>query len=445
MTDAGKFGLRGVAYGLGLFGLFRLGWIEAHAVLPLTTAQAAVAATIFGPSSSPIAVTLACSGTDAMAMCLGAVLAYPARWTARVAGVAMGIILVLGLNILRVGTLGLAAVSPVWFDTLHLYIWPAVLTLGITGFVFGWMYLADEQRLRDGAVTTWQVFPDRGDERTRQFVILTVAFLLAFLAASPLYLESAAVLAVAGFVASAAAVILDGSGIDAHAASNVLWTTRGGFLVTQECISTPLLPIYLAAVSTYSKTWRRGVLAALAAVPIFVALGIVRLLIVALPGAVVISPLWFVHAFYQLLLAGVLVLIAARWRHGGRTAVFYSLAGVTSGVAFFYVAGPLYTRLVTAATGMPLDDPQGAIALLPAFQIGLYLALWVAAFLAVGWKRFLAGLALLELTQTAGLLVLHFAASHSGLTAHVRDIRGWAIAGPLLIVTAVVNLAAPRR
>ncbi len=87
----------------------------------------------------------------------------------------------------------------------------------------------------------------------------------------------------------------------------------------------------------------------------------------------------------------------------------------------------------TYAAGAPLDDPQGAIAFLPAFQVGLYLALWVAAFVALGWRRFLAGLAVLGVTQTAGLLALHALTSHSGLTAHVRDVRGWAVAGPLLI------------
>jgi hypothetical protein len=100
---------------------------------------------------------------------------------------------------------------------------------------------------------------------------------------------------------------------------------------------------------------------------------------------------------------------------------------------------------VTYQAGAPLDDPQGAIAFLPAFQISLYLALWVAAFVAVGWKRFLAGLAILALTQTAGLLALQALATHGGLTAHVRDVRAWAIVGPVLIFAAVIHVARPRR
>ena len=106
------------------------------------------------------------------------------------------------------------------------------------------------------------------------------------------------------------------------------------------------------------------------------------------------------HAFYQLLLAAVLVFLAALWRHGRGAALRYALAGVAVGVVFVQVLGPFYTRVMTYPVGTPLDDPQGAIAFLPAFQVGLYLALWVAAFAAVGWGWFLAGLAVLGLTQT---------------------------------------------
>jgi hypothetical protein len=170
----------------------------------------------------------------------------------------------------------------------------------------------------------------------------------------------------------------------------------------------------------------------------------VRLLVVALPD-VVASPIFFVHAFYQLLLGAVVVFLAAVWRHGRRAAPRHALVGVIVGVVFVYLLGPLSTRVVTHQAGAPLDDPQGAIAFLPAFQVGLYLALWVAAFVAVGWKRFLAGLAILGLTQMAGLLALHALASYAGLAAHVRDVRGWAVVGPVLIFAAVVHVARPRR
>jgi exosortase/archaeosortase family protein len=454
-TEAVQFGLRGVAWSLGLFGLLRLSWTETHLVLPFTRVQAAAAVGLFGTSALPVEVTLACSGADALALCLGAVLAYPVAWRIRLAGAAGGAALIVGLNIARIGTLGLVAASPAWFSALHVYLWPALLTLAIAGYVFIWMRRADRRQTQDdggvaGPSSTSiedgrDIFSIDRPKPTRRFVVLTVAFLLLFSAASPLYLQSAGVLALAGFIARAAAVILGGAGISAHAAANVLWTPRGGFLVTQECISTPLIPVYLAAVWAHSTTWRRLILGVAAAAPLFIALGIARLLVVALPDAIVASPLFLVHAFYQLLLGAVVVFLTAQWRHGGGAAGRHALAGVIVGVAFILLLGPLYTRIVTYPAGAPLDDPQGAIAFLPAFQLGLYLALWVAAFAAAGWRRFLAGLAVLELTQTTGLLAVHALASHSGLTARVTDIRGWSVAGPLLIVAAVVNVARPRR
>jgi hypothetical protein len=233
--------------------------------------------------------------------------------------------------------------------------------------------------------------------------------------------------------------------VTAYAAANVLWTPRGGFLVTQECISTPLIPIYLAAVCAWSPTWRRLVLGVLATLPLFMALGVVRLLVVALPAVVMDSPLFLIHAFYQLLLGAVAVFLAALWRHGGRAALRHALGGMAAGVLVVLLLGPLLVRAGAYPGLAPLDDPQGAIAFLPAFQIALYLALWIAAPAAVGWTRFLAGLAVLGVTLIGGLLALHALAAHAGVTAHVRDVRGWAVAGPVLIFAAVANLAKSRR
>ena len=428
-------------------------------MLPLTLLQAALAAQLIGAPTMSVEVTLACSGADAMALCLAAVLAYPVTWRTRLAGAAGGAALILCLNTLRIGTLGRVAASPTWFHTLHVYVWPAVLTLAIAGYVFAWMRLADRRPTITShgppAVAALSATASLAEAQrrrrlapqpSRRFVGLTGAFLLVFLAASPIYLESSAVFALAGFIAGAAAATLSAIGVSAHAAANVLWTPRGGFLVTQECISTPLIPVYLAAICTYSPTWRRLILGVLATLPLFIGLGIARLLVVALPD-VVASPLFLVHAFYQLLLGAVVVFVAALWRHGGRSAPGYALVGIVAGVLIVHWLGPFSTRVVAYQAGAPLDDPQGAIALLPAFQVGLYLALWVAAFGAsvANWRRFLIGLAALGLTQTAGLLALQALASHAGLTAHVRDVRGWAVAGPVLIFAAVVNVAQARR
>jgi hypothetical protein len=107
-----------------------------------------------------------------------------------------------------------------------------------------------------------------------------------------------------------------------------------------------------------------------AALPLFAALGVARLLIVAVPDGAA-SSIALVHAFYQVLLGCVVVYVAAYWQHGHRAALGYAGAGVVAGALFIIVAGPLYSRLLIGSSLAPISDAQGALALLPAFQIGL--------------------------------------------------------------------------
>jgi len=451
-NHARSFALRGVAWSLGLFGLVRLSWFEALAVLPLTRLQTHVADLTFGPAVRPIDVTLACSGADALALCAGAILAYPAAWRTRVAGATGGVLLILAINTARIGTLGRAAASPGLFDALHVYVWPATLMLAIAGYVFVWMRGVERRAglaaMRSSSDATPRERPERAATISRRFVAWTTVLLILFAAASPLYLESARVLAVAGFIARVAASMLAFVGVQASASANVLSTTRGQFLVTQECISTPLIPVYLAAMFAYSRTWRWRAVGMLAAPPLFIALGVARLLVVALPPTIVASPLFLVHAFYQLLLAALVVFLAATWRHGaGGLASRRATLGLALGLAVVYVLGPLYTRALSAtfAASTSFDDPQGAIALLPTFQVGLYVALSVAAVTALTWRLFATGLSLLVLSHVAVFAGMAFVLRHAGLMPHVRDIRAWALAGPILTLIGMTAYERPHR
>jgi hypothetical protein len=247
---------------------------------------------------------------------------------------------------------------------------------------------------------------------------------------------------VAAFIARTAAGALHLVGVPATVSGNVLWTARGGFMVTQECLATPLIPVYLAAVIAFSRTGRGRAMALAAAVPLFAFLGLARLLVVALPAALIGSPLFLVHAFYQLVLAGVLVFLAARWRHGaGATAWRRALLGGALGGVFVTLLGPPVAAALpwVFTWTAPVTDPQGALAFLPAFQFGLYVALSVAAFVTLDWRPFAAGLAVLGLSQMAGFALLHIAAAQAAFLPHVRDVRAWAVAGPLLVVMALVT------
>lgn len=435
--DARRFVGWAVAASLGLFAVLRLPWVEAQLVLPLTKVQGDLAVMLFGHPALPVAVTLACSGADALALCVGAVLAYPAPWPRRLAGAAGGITLILILNTMRIGSLGLLADSPAWFAALHVYGWPALLTLAIAGYVFGWMHVSARQSSTleaDAHVAA----PNHAWQPSRRFIALTAVFVIAFAAAAPFYLESPTVLTLGAGMAVVAAALLQGVGVAAHASANLLTTPHGTFVVTQECISTPLIPVYLAAVCAYSSNWRRVAIGVLAAVPLFMCLGIVRLLLVAVPGAGLFTPVFLVHAFFQLLLGAVAVVVTAMWRHAGRAGIGYAAAGLTAGVAFALLLGPTYTWFITPHVAFGLDDPQGAISTLPVFQVALYLALMVAAHYRRRWLRFMTGLAVLAVTQAAGLLALH-ALAGAGLAAQVRDIRAWAVAVPVLIFVTLVT------
>ena len=434
-----SFALRGIAWSLGLFGLLRLGWFEALAVLPFTKAQARLAANLFGAPVAPIDVTLACSGADALALCAGVILAYPASWKLRMSGAAMGTALILALNTVRIGVLGRAAGSPAWFEVLHIYVWPALLVTAIASYVFAWMRFVNRQPaplvLGVPAAAPTRVVQTPSAAQTRRFILLSAALFVAFLAASPLYLESSMVLTVAASIARAAALLLGVLGVTAVAAGNILSTSRGAFLVTQECIVTPLIPIYLAASLCYPNTWPKRMAGLLAALPLFFALGVARLLVVALPSAIVSSPLFLIHAFYQLLLAAVIVLIAALLRHGTSALAWRrALVGGAFGGLAAYLLGPGYAHALMTGTfgAVPLSDPQGALEMLPAFQVGLYVALATAAFTALPLRPFLSGLALLCVSQWALFAILGLAASYAGLAPHVRDVRAWSFAAPLL-------------
>jgi exosortase/archaeosortase family protein len=431
-TPRTEYVLRAAAWVLAIFCALRLTWIEQNLVLPATRLQAALAAAI-GTPTAPIQVTIACSATDALALCLGAVLAFPVPWITRLAAAAGGTVLLLALNTARIGSLGVAAASPAWFDALHLYIWPAALTVGIAIYVFTWMRFADGQR---------PITAPMSASAARRFAVLTIVFGLAFVVLSPLVLQGATVLRMGGVIARAAAATLSPLGITATAAGNILWTPWGGFMVTQECISTPFMPVYLAALVSFARRRWQLLLGVVAFVPLFTVLGILRLLLVALPGSTE-SSLFAVHAFYQMLLGAMVVVAAAVWRYGRGRGAAFAAAGLCVGVLFLYLFGSVYSQVVTYRL-LPIDDPQGAIAFLPAFQTALYLALSTAAFAVAGWRALLGGFVGLACTQAAGMLLLHLLIEQAGLLPHVAYIRGWAIVAPVLTIGIVAHVARPR-
>jgi exosortase/archaeosortase family protein len=455
-----RFGLLAMAWSVALFGVLRQPWVERTLVLPLAALQGGIAAW-YGPGGPvPLTVSVQCSGADVLALFLGVLLAYPASWRWRGAGLALGTGLILGLNTVRIGTLARAATSPALFAALHLYVWPALLVLATGAYTVLWMHGARRQPFADtrGAPPAGPLLG-----RARRFAALALGLLGLFAAAAPWVAQAPALLALAAGMARAAGALLHVLGIPAVVSGNGIWTTRGAFLVTPDCVATPLVPVYVAGAFTLPRTWRgRGLALALTA-PLFLGLGVVRTALVALPPALVASPLFVVHAFYQLVAGALVVAVAAGWRDGRgptggrRRLTGRVLAAVAVGLVVGMAAGGAYTRLVERAAGalasvasMPVprltgpEDTQGALRLFPAYQAGLLAALGLARRPALPWGRLAASFGLLAGSQVAFLSVLGLLATGAGAPPPLL-VRAWAVAGPVLMVLSVSVRSRPWR
>ena len=453
---ATKFLLAAPAWSLGLFTLFRTRWVEERLVLPLTQLQKQAADYYAGSPPVPVAVTLECSGTDVLALCLAAILACPVSWRARFAGAAGAVAFVLGLNTVRIATLGHAADSPALFRALHLQVWPAILVLATAGYVFAWMRTALRAtgRTNEGDTEQGALSP-----LVRRFAPRAAVLLVAFALCGPWIARSEALLEAGAWTARAAAFVLTAAGLAAAASGNVLATSRGAFLVTPECLATALIPLYVAGVLTARLTWPWRALALTAAPPLFAALAIARLLLLALPPALAASPLFLVHGFHQLVLAVIGVVLLALWREPPAPRMWAraaARAGAALGAAAILaiVAGDALTSAVLGAARAVASlashtltelaapgDAQGALALLPAYQAGLLLALGMTAF--AGWRRLLSAFGVLLISQVVFLVVLGELADHAGLVAHALLLRAWGVGVPVVLALVMMRAGQP--
>ena len=139
-TPARAFLIQALFWNVVLFGLIRLSWMDRHFIGSLVEFQKSL---VFWYGATPhggIVVTSSCSGADVMALCLGATLAYPTAWRRRLLGAAGGVVLILAVNAIRIASLyAVIASAPSRLTLLHVYVWPAVLTVVIVLYVFLWI------------------------------------------------------------------------------------------------------------------------------------------------------------------------------------------------------------------------------------------------------------------------------------------------------------------
>ena len=444
-----RFTLVTGAWFVGLFGLMRLPWVERTLLVPFAQLQQGVADQLTGAPSDLVYADASCSGGDPMALCAGAILAFPATWGARLRGAAVGLTAITALNVVRLGNLSLVAEDRALLDLLHVYVWPGILILAAAGFVYAWMGRqgsaadggpgggAAAGALPGGAV----LGPAAG-----RFLLLAALLVVAYFATAPFFYQSPAVDVIAGWIAVAGGTILSAAGTTARVQGALIFTPHGAFVVTQECIFTPLIPLYLAGALSAPFGWKRRAAVLLATPAVFFALGVSRLLVLAVPAAVVGSYVTAIHAFSQTLVAVLLVAAAAFWTAaGGRRGAARGCLAIGVGAVAAFAAAPVLGAVVGGAAGglqglaghagHAFADDQGAWAILPAFQVGLFTALWIAV--ARGgrsWRRALLGLGAVVVAQGALGLPVGELAHHYGFDPHVGLIRGWALVLPAAAV-----------
>lgn len=243
-------------------------------------------------------------------------------------------------------------------------------------------------------------------------------------------------------------------GVEASVQGNLLVAGASPYLVTSECVTTPLMALYVAAVASAPIRAGARLTWGLAFAPVFVTLAVIRLLTVALPPLLFGSPVFVTHAFHQLVLAIVIVgVMAIRWRPGLRPFAVAGLvaAALALGLVTGVIAGVPYTQAIVdglawigvpgaATLAMPApSDLQGVITSLPAFQLALFVALVVVVWHRLSPRRTVGGAAVLVGVQLITLVGLAVSAVDVTSSAAVLALRGWALALPGVVVAGMLR------
>ena len=305
-------------------------------------------------------------------------------------------------------------------------------------------------------VERWSPAPIAANTPLARFLATAAVAVAAYAALTPVLYHSTLLYTPGRLVTTAAARILTAAGGTHVSASGIVLTTpTGSFFVTPECVATPLMPLYLAAVLSLPRTWGRRLLGLVAFGPVFVALLVARLLTVSLPPVADASPLFITHGFHQWVLGALLVGVASARRPGAagfvRPAARATMI-LAALVAVSWVAGRSYAVLVTAGSAVlsrvvpsvlvslwAQGDLQGALLVLPVYQLALFLGLWTAWHGRRRFARAMVGVVALYASQVMLLVVLGALNVQSGADLPALFLRAWAVAAPLVLAAALAR------
>jgi exosortase H (IPTLxxWG-CTERM-specific) len=139
---------------VGLSNLLLVDAVDRGLLAHVRNAVATLAAAVLTPFMSPVSaignrvfvgpaaveIVNGCTGLDVAIFLASAILVFPAPWRARLRGVALGFAIVLVTNFARVLTLCvLNATSPRAFELVHVYVWPAFISLVCLATLLFWI------------------------------------------------------------------------------------------------------------------------------------------------------------------------------------------------------------------------------------------------------------------------------------------------------------------
>jgi len=151
-----RFFLLFIALLLLLFGFRITQFATDHVTIPFTGLLATVSGwliTLFDPNvmtegiiirsltnGFAVAIAPGCDGIEAVIILIAAVMAFPAPWKHKLAGLLIGFIAIQALNLVRIISLFyMGQYSQVMFDWFHLYLWQALIVLDALAVWLIWL------------------------------------------------------------------------------------------------------------------------------------------------------------------------------------------------------------------------------------------------------------------------------------------------------------------
>lgn len=420
--------------------------VQRTVVVPFSRWQGTLVESFLLGGPLTVNVDPTCSGLDVIAMCVAATLAYPVALRRRVSGAAVGVALLLLLNLVRIASLAGASQSPS-FQMLHEDVWPMLLIAGAAAWILLW--------IRTTETATRTLSP-----ATRRFLAWSAVMLGVYVLAVPALTEAGVLVRAARGAAQVTATTLSTFGADASVSEQLLRVGRAHYLVTPDCITTPLIAFYVAALFAFPVGWPIRLAGLAASVPLFSALALVRLLTVALPMVVDDSSLVVTHGFNQILAGAVMLVAAALWWRGAQPPARAAVFGLCVAAGATVVSAATGPALATAwssllsvshlavppglVSGAGNGDGQGALLMLPVFQLALFGATWVIARRHAVHARWAVAAAVLLVSQWIFLALLGWMDVERIRPLPAMVIRGWALAVPVLLILAASGSHAAR-